>query len=141
RNVYVTAADPTAQVRVDVEETDAPLATPAPVPGQPAPTAAMPPLKVNGLRSSILLNPDPTSPALVGPDLVGNVPDIAELEVHEPVVDDPIFFNVNDPRTRSTALRTPADQNPADQNPADQNPADQNITDLNPADQNPADQN
>src|SRR5262249_52275608 len=69
------------------------------------------------------------------------VPDIAELEVHEPIVDDPIFFNINDPRSRATGLRTPADQNPADQNPADQNPADQNVGDLNPADQNPADQN
>lgn len=74
RTLFVTAADPNAQVRIDVEETEAPPS---------GTTTPPPPLKANGMRSSILLNPDPTAPPLEGADVVVSVPDIAELEVHD----------------------------------------------------------
>lgn len=133
RTVYVTAADPNAQVRIDVEETEAPSSTTGTAPLS---------VKPGGMRSSILLNPDATAPPLEGADVVVDVPDIALLEVHEPVINDPIFYDIANPGKLSTLrVRTPADQNPADQNPADQNVTELFPADQNPADQNPADQN
>jgi len=57
RTVYVTSAQEFAQVRVEVEETEA----------QP-PQGGIPPLKPGGLRSWLLLNADRTNPTIVDPD-------------------------------------------------------------------------
>ena len=111
--------------------------------GLQLPTQPPPALVPQGLRASLIINPDLTNPPITQPVLPEGVivPDIADEEVHTPVIEDLRFYDINNPRTFTTDVKTPADQNPADQNPADQNPADQNPADQNPADQNPADQN
>jgi uncharacterized repeat protein (TIGR01451 family) len=120
RTAYVTSTDPTARVTIEVSEISAPGA-PVLLPG--------------GLRSSIVINGDPTNPAIENPAIEN--PDIENKDIQS--------VEVYNPRI-NPAIENPAIENPAIENPAIENPAIENVTVanqgiINPAIENPAIEN
>lgn len=116
--VYVTANDPTAQVRVDVAEL------------LKAAEDVVWPVKDGGLTGSVLLNPDRTNPVIEDPDFVNpTVPDIGDTEVHVPVVFQPLFTTIQTPIGTNQEIGNPGDtfsfskeENPREGSPREGSP-------------------
>ena len=106
RMVFVTASDPAAQIRVNIDQIAAPGA---------------PRLTIGGLNGTLLLNPDPSNP---------DDPAISKAELFNPAIANPAIAN---PAIANPAIANPAIANPAIANPAIANPAIANLGIANPA--------
>ena len=119
RTVYATSSNPNEKIVVDVSEITAPGGVPV----------------GGGLHSNILINADPSNPAIENPAIENPAienPSILSAEAYNPVM--------------NPAIENPAIENPAIENPAIENPAIENITEanksiVNPAIENPAIEN
>ena len=141
RSVYVTAAEPNAQVRITVAEIQEPLTFP---PAPPAPPAnelegflgdAEPVLKAGGLRSAVLLNPDSTNPPALDPDSDGPIPQILGPEDHEAVIFAPKATAIGN--VLNTQYEIPDPQSPDEGNKAEETPDEGNPDEGNPDEGNP----
>ena len=111
RMVFVTSSAPLAPILVNIDEITSPGA---------------PNLRLGGLRGSVLLNPDPSTP----PN-----PAIANTEIFNPAIANPAIAN---PAIANPAIANPAIANPAIANPAIANPAIANLSTSNADIANPA---
>ncbi|MFZ3211258.1 MAG: putative Ig domain-containing protein [Terriglobales bacterium] len=111
RMVFVKSQNPTASVTVNVQQITQPGGT----------------VVSGGLTSTTVINPDPTTPALINPDenpAVSN-PAVSNAEVYNPAVSNPAVSNpaVSNPAVSNLDVLNPAVSNPAVSNPAVSNPA------------------
>ena len=127
RTVYVTSSDPHARINVNVAEIAA-LYAPAPLP--------------NGLRSTVVLNPDISNPDISNPDIsnpdISN-PDISNAEVHNPDISNPDISNpdISNPDISNPDISNPDISNPDISNPDISNPDISNPDISNPDISNP----
>lgn len=124
RTVFVTSANPRAQVTVDIVEI-------AGISGPPVP---------NGLQSTVLLNPDLTNPDLTNPDLTNpGLPDVRNSEVLNPDLTNPDLTNpdLTNPDLTNPDLTNPDLTNPDLTNPDLTNPGVPNPDLTNPDLTNP----
>ncbi len=127
RTVYVTAADPRAQVPVDVSEIAAPGA---------------PGVLPNGLGGRILLNPDVENPDVENPDVENFevlTPDVENPDVENPDVENPDVENpdVENPDVENVVLANPDVENLSVGAPDVENPDVENPDVENPDVENP----
>lgn len=118
RTVHAQAPDRFAQILINVFELEG-------VPGTDAngkPIIVYNP-KPNGLKSSLLLNPDKTNPALKNPDLILDpndpavIPQIAIAESHDPRISEAFAFDLQGLLTTRRAITVPAQSgDPSDPN-------------------------
>ena len=124
RTVFVLSSVAQAQVRVDIVEVGAPNGS----------------VVVNGLQSSVLLNPDPTNPA--NPDIsnaeVYN-PDISNPDISNPDISNPDISNpdISNPDISNIVVENPDISNPDISNPDISNPDISNPDISNPDISNP----
>ena len=132
RTVYASKADNVdTQFRVDVVE----------ITGLPPENQAATP-KANGLRTSLFFNADQTNPPIQQPDFVDDdVPQIAELETHDPVIFEPRVTAVFKPGKTTAEIKNPTEENPTEENPTEENPTEENPTEENPTEENPTEEN
>ena len=118
RPVFAFSSNPVARITVNVAEITAPGGT----------------LVSGGLASFVLLNPDPTTPALINPDN-NNVGDITTLEIYTPNISNPNVSNpnVSNPNVSNPNVSNPNVSNPNVSNPNVSNPdlADPNVSNPN----------
>jgi len=134
RTVFANADERMASFKVDVEEADANGGT---VP--------------DGLKGTVILNPDIQNPDIQNPDIQNNElhnPDIQNPDIQNPDIQNPVVLNpdiqnpdIQNPDIQNPDIITPDIQNPDIQNPDIQNPDIQNESVLNPDIQNPDIQN
>ena len=96
----------------------------------------------SGGQGTVLLNPDPLSPAITNPAITNDTfnPAITNRTVDNPAITNPAITNpaITNPADPAWALINPAITNPAITNPAITNPAITNPAITNPAITNPA---
>jgi hypothetical protein len=124
RTVFVLSSVAQAQVRVDIVEVGAPNGT----------------VVVNGLQSSVLLNPDPTNPA--NPDISNAEiynPDISNPDISNPDISNPDISNpdISNPDISNIVVANPDISNPDISNPDISNPDISNPDISNPDISNP----
>jgi hypothetical protein len=103
--VFVKSQNPTATVQVNVQEITQPGG----------------PVVSGGLTGTAIINPDPTTPAIINPDnpSVGN-PSVGNSEVYNPSVGNP---SVGNPSVGNATLLNPSIGNPSVGNPSVGNPS------------------
>ena len=143
RTVYVTATNPNAQVRVEVAEIAASTPMSTALEGTEAELATLgPQLAVNGLRTSVLLNPDATNPPITDPDFVSDtLPSVTGQEEHDPAIFESLVTSISNVKTSLLEIRTPDEGNPDEGNqvetPDEGNPDEGNPDEGNPDEGNP----
>jgi hypothetical protein len=136
RTVFVTAANERAMVRVDVLEV--PAATPQGIGTDPR----LSPLPVaNGLRATVLLNPDPTNPPILDPDFVDTTVPVLAEETHDPEIFDPVVTTIPNVTRTVIELRNPDEANPDEANPDEANVDEEMPDEANPDEANPDEAN
>ena len=121
RTVYVTSSDPEATIFVDVFEITDPAGGTQPL----------------GLKSTVILNPDPENLGIENPDPENtdpSNPDVENSEVYNPDVENP---DVENPDVENLALgngrlANPDVENPDVENPDPENPDVENVSVANP---------
>ncbi len=103
RPLFAVSTNTTASITVNVDEITAPMGS----------------LVSGGLSSFVVLNPDPTSPALINPDGAPSGTDIATLEIYNPNISNP---NISNPNISNPNISNPNISNPNISNPNISNP-------------------
>ncbi len=93
RPLFAVSTNTTASITVNVDEITAPMGS----------------LVSGGLSSFVVLNPDPTSPALINPDGAPSGTDIATLEIYNPNISNP---NISNPNISNPNISNPNISNP-----------------------------
>ena len=142
RTLYAKSTDVNAQILVNIEQhTPVDVTPPGQGNGEPKQWSWIP--EPDGLKGSVLLNPDRTNPAILDPDVLGDVPQIATQEVHNPSMFDAQFYKRTSKSRRLDVLnaQTPDPENPDPENPDPENPDPENPDAENPDPENPDPEN